>query len=474
MKLACVILAAGLGKRMKSSLPKVLHTLCGRPMLRHVLDNAGRLRPEKRIVVVGKYHEEISRSASGPAISFVVQEKPKGTGDALMKAGEALGRFRGTVLVLNGDTPLIAPETLRRFLSLFSKNGDALSVLSFTTRHPEGYGRIVRDDSGKPRRIIEEKAATAEQKMIMEVNGGIYAVDSKIMPLLARIRRNPASGEYYLTDLFEIAMREKLRAGVYCICGEDEMMGVNTRHELLRAERIMQTRIVNGLIRKGVTFIDPSSAHIGADVSIGADAVIYPNVCLEGATRIGRQCTVYPNVRIVGSTIGDGATIKDCSVIEHSAVKRNAQIGPFAHLRPGTIVGARAKIGNFVEVKKSVIGEGTKASHLSYLGDAVVGRNVNIGAGTITCNYDGAQKHRTEIDDGVFIGSDTQLVAPVKIGKGAYIGAGSTVTKDVPPMSLAVSRTPQKNILKWAQRKQHNENRRHSKKTFRRRPRTGD
>jgi bifunctional UDP-N-acetylglucosamine pyrophosphorylase/glucosamine-1-phosphate N-acetyltransferase len=474
MKLACVILGAGLGKRMKSSLPKVLHTLCGRPMIRHVLDAAGGLRPETRIVVVGKYHEEISRSVPGPGISFVVQEKPKGTGDALAKAAEALQRFRGTVLVLNGDTPLITPETLKRFLGVFRKNGDALSVLSFTTQHPEGYGRIVRDEAGKPLRIIEEKAATPEQKMITEVNSGVYALDSEIMPLLARIRRNRANGEYYLTDLFGIATREKLGAGVYCICGEDEMIGVNTRHELLRAERIMQTRIVNGLIGKGVTFLDPSSVRISADVSIGAGSVIYPNVCLEGATRIGRQCTVYPNVRIAESTIGNAVTIKDCSVIEHSAIKQNAQVGPFAHLRPGTTVGARARIGNFVEVKKSVIGAGTKASHLSYIGDAVVGRNVNIGAGTITCNYDGTQKHRTDIGDGVFIGSDTQLVAPVEIGKGAYVGAGSTITKDVPPMSLAVSRVPQKNILKWAARKQHKENGRHSKRTLRRRPRTGD
>lgn len=453
MKLACAILAGGVGKRMKASLPKVLHRLCGRPMLQYVLDVLDSLKPEKKIIVVGKHHQEISDAVSGLGISFAIQKEPKGTGDALMRAGEELGRFKGTILVLYGDTPLITAHTLRRFLNRSKKNSDGLSVLSFIAENPEGYGRIVRNISGKPLRIIEEKDASPEQKRTKEVNSGIYAISSGIMNLLARIRLNKATGESYLTDLFEIATEEKLRTGVYCLCSEDEMMGINTRHELLRAERAMQTRIVDSLINKGVNVLDPSSIYIHADVKVGADTVIHPNVCLEDSTKIGHGCTIYPNVRIRGSVIGNGAVVKDCSVIEHSTVKHNAQIGPFAHLRPGTTIGSRARIGNFVEVKKSLIGDATKVSHLSYIGDAIVGKNVNIGAGTITCNYDGKNKHRTEIDDDVFIGSDSQLIAPVKVGKGAYVGAGSTITEDVPAMSLAISRTPQKNIRGWAKKR---------------------
>ncbi|HET6513835.1 MAG TPA: bifunctional UDP-N-acetylglucosamine diphosphorylase/glucosamine-1-phosphate N-acetyltransferase GlmU [Thermodesulfovibrionales bacterium] len=453
MRLACVVLAAGLGKRMKSPVPKVLHTLSGRPMLQYVLDAVARLKPERTVVVVGTFHKEIADAVEASGISFAHQREPRGTGDALMKARDALSGFRGTILVLNGDTPLITPDTLRGFLRRSQKNGDALSVLSFSAENPEAYGRIVRDDSGVALQIVEEKDATAEQKRIAEVNGGIYAISSEIMDLLSKISLNKAKGEYYLTDLFSIARQEKVKTGVYCSCPEDEMMGINTRAEMLRADRILQTRIVGRLVGRGVTFINPASVYIHSGVMIGSDTVIYPNVYLEGETKIGRGCVLYPNVRIAGSAIGDGSIIKDSSVIERSTVKQHAQIGPFAHLRPASVIGSHAKIGNFVEIKKSVVGAGTKASHLSYIGDAVIGKDVNIGAGTITCNYDGKQKHKTEIHDGVFIGSDTQLVAPVKVGRGAYVAAGSTVTKDVPPLSLAISRTMQKNIKDWAKKR---------------------
>jgi len=456
MKLVCVILAAGVGKRMHSSTPKVLHTLCGKPMLQHVLNTVEKLKPEKKVIVVGERHDAITSAVSGSLISYVLQKIPKGTGDALLKAVVALGDFKGTILVLNGDAPLVTEDSLKRFLSLSGKNKDAVSVLSFLADPPGAYGRIVRDSSGDALRIIEEKDATREQKKIKEVNSGIYAVRSEAVNLLSRIKLNRAKGEYYLTDIFEIAVKENIKAGVYCIGSEADMMGINTQRELFKAEGVMQQKIIDALIERGVKCVDPASTYIHSAVKVGAGTVVYPNVHLEGDTRIGRGCTIYPNVRITESTIGNNVEIKDSSVIEHSTVQQGAQIGPFAHLRPGSSIGSHAKIGNFVEVKKSSIGVGTKASHLSYIGDAVVGKGVNIGAGTITCNYDGRQKNRREIQDGVFIGSDTQLIAPVKVGKGAYVGAGSTITEDVPAGALAIGRGKQRNIRNWALKRRAN------------------
>lgn len=454
MKTACVVLAAGVGKRMKSRMPKVLHRVCGIPMLQHVLDAAGKLKPEKRIVVAGKNIEEIRSSIYGQDITFVLQERPLGTGDALLRAKQALNGFAGTVLVLNGDMPLITAKTLRQFLNYSQKRSCDISVISFIAGDPSSYGRIVRDGDGKAVRIVEDKDATPGQKNIREVNSGVYAIKPAAMNLLSRIQINRKKGEYYLTDILEIAAKEGLKTGVYCLPAETELLGVNTAQELSRAERICLRRTIKELTEKGVVFVDPDSVYIHAGVKAGRETLIYPNVFLEGNTRIGSGCTIYPNARLTDSTIGNRAIIKDSSVIEESAVGQNAQIGPFAHLRPGSIIGPRAKIGNFVEIKKSMIGENSKASHLSYIGDATLGKNVNIGAGTITCNYDGVSKHKTEIGDKVFVGSDTQFVAPVKIGRGAYIGAGSTITKDVPPMSLAISRAQQKNIEGWAAKRQ--------------------
>ncbi|GAB4408113.1 MAG: bifunctional UDP-N-acetylglucosamine diphosphorylase/glucosamine-1-phosphate N-acetyltransferase GlmU [Thermodesulfovibrionales bacterium] len=454
MSLICVVLAAGIGKRMGSSTPKVLHKICGRAMLQYVLDAAGKLRPEKIVVVAGKHYNEIKEALGRPGVSFVLQKEPKGTGDALLRAWEFLGGFKGDILVLNGDMPLITTLTLREFLAIYRKNRDALSILSFTAQDPSSYGRILRDRSKKAIGIVEDRDATPEQKAIKEVNSGVYAMNSEGMNLLTRIRLNKAKGEYYLTDLLGIAIRNGLKTGVYCIGSEEELIGVNNRHDLLTAERIMQKRIVDSMIKEGVNFIDIASVHIHSGVKIGREAVIYPNVYLEGDTRIGPGCIIYPNVRIVDSTIGSNAVIKDSSVIEGSAVKHNAQVGPFAHIRPESTISPYAKVGNFVEVKKSLIGCRTKASHLSYIGDAIVGKDVNIGAGTITCNYDGRKKYKTEIKDGVFIGSDTQLIAPVCVGRGAYVGAGSTITEDVPSMSLALSRVKQKNVEGWAIKRQ--------------------
>lgn len=459
MNIACVILAAGLGKRMNSSLPKVLHKICGMPMLQHVINAAQMLRPKKNIVVVGQHSERIKKELPDSRLSFVRQKEPKGTGDALRSAASPIRGFNGTVLVLNGDTPLVTAKTLKKFLACRAKNKDALSVLSFIAEDPSAYGRILRDNSGKALGIVEDKDASNSHRQIKEVNSGFYAINPACMDLLKKIRVNKAKGEYYLTDLLGIAADSNLKTGVYCIGSEEELMGINNRRDLLKAEQFMQAKIINNLVDKGVNFIDTASVHIQSEVKIGQDTLIYPNVYLEGPTKLGSGCTIYPNVRIMNSNIGDNVAIKDSSVIEDSEIQHKAQVGPFAHIRPGSIIGSDAKIGNFVEIKKAVIGDRTKASHLSYIGDALVGKDVNIGAGTITCNYDGQEKHKTVIAEKVFIGSDTQLVAPVKIGRGAYVGAGSTITRDVPPGALAISRVRQENIEGWAMKKQATGNR---------------
>jgi bifunctional UDP-N-acetylglucosamine pyrophosphorylase/glucosamine-1-phosphate N-acetyltransferase len=453
MSAACVILAAGLGTRMKSGVPKVLHRICGVTMLDSVVGAAGKVNPERVVVVAGAYIDEIKKSLEAEEVVFAHQKEAKGTGHALMCARAALRDFRGTVVVLNGDTPLIGHATIKRFLRLHLKGKNAVSVLSFRAKHPEGYGRIVRDAAGRVSAIVEEKDADPAQKRICEVNSGVYAFEYGALALLDSLRMNRAKGEYYLTDVVAEAAKRGIGPSAYCIGAEEEFMGVNTREELALAALLMRESIVKKWAGRGINFIDPGSVFIHAGVSIGRDATIYPNVHLEGRTRIGSGATIFPNVRILDSEIGPGAVIKDSTVIEDSKVMDRAAVGPFAHLRPGSVVGAEARVGNFVELKKAVIGKASKASHLSYLGDTVIGRRVNVGAGTITCNYDGVNKHKTVLGDGVFVGSDTQFVAPVKIGRGAYIGAGSTITEDVPPGALALSRSRQKNIRGWAKKR---------------------
>ena len=453
MRTACVILAAGQGKRMRSSLPKVLHRVCGMPMLQSVIDAAKKLDPEHLIVVAGKHIDMFRKEISDPNIRFMLQKEPRGTGDALKSAVPALKGFRGAVVVLNGDTPLINPATIRKFLGMHQKGKADVSVLSFAAADPTGYGRIVRGDADRFVAIVEEKDADSRQKAVREVNSGVYALNTKALSLLDRISLNRRKGEYYLTDIVSLAMKRGLSAHAFLIGQEDEFMGVNTREELLRASEMLRRTVVRGLMARGVDIMDPASVFIHPHASVGKGTVIYPNVFIEGNTSVGRGVIIFPHVRISRSVVGDRAVIKDSTVIESSRIMSEANVGPFAHIRPGSEIGSGAKIGNFVELKKALIGKGAKASHLSYLGDTKIGSGVNIGAGTITCNYDGTHKHRTIIEDGVFIGSDTQLVAPVRIGKGAYIGAGSTITKDVPPGALAVSRTEQRNIKDWITRR---------------------
>lgn len=450
MKTACVILAAGLGTRMNSDLPKVLHQVCGMPMIRHVLDTAKKLNPDMTVVVAGIHLDHIRKTLGPGDLRFALQAEPKGTGHALLCARSELKGFSGDIVVLNGDTPLVNPGTIKKFLMLHRKKGDALSVLSFRAAYPAGYGRIVRDDSGKVLSIIEEKDAGEAVKMIDEVNSGVYAVSSSALSLLDEIKVNRVKGEYYLTDIVALASKKGLKASSYCMGTEEEFMGVNTREELYRASLLMRKKIINTLVLKGVDILDPTSVYIHSGVSVGKDTTIYPNVHLEGNTVIGKGSTIYPNVRIRDSRIGSGVVINDSTVIENAQIKDRASVGPFARIRPGSVIGTEARVGNFVELKKAALGNRTKASHLSYLGDTSIGSDVNIGAGTITCNYDGQRKHMTVIEDGVFIGSDSQLVAPVKVGKGAYVGAGSTITGDVPPGALAVSRAGQRNIKGWA------------------------
>lgn len=452
MNLSTVILAAGLSTRMKSSIPKVLHSLYEKPIIRYVLDAVLPLEATQNIVVIGPKSNGVKSVLDGYPVLFAVQREQKGTADALRMAVPDLKRSGGTILVLNGDTPLIKTSTLRRILDLHRRRGEVVSLISFLVEGPHSYGRILRRKR-EVVAVIEDRDATKKQREIREVNSGIYALEAQALDLLDEIPKNESKGEYYLTDLVERAVKRGYRVGAHVFGSEAEFTGINTRGDLHAALHALRDEIVSGWMDRGVTFIDRAAVFIHPDAEIGMDTVIYPNVHVEGRTVIGRDCKVCPNTRIIESVIGDGVLIKDATVIESSTVKDRASIGPFAHLRPGSIIGASCKIGNFVEVKKSVIGDGTKASHLSYLGDAEVGKNVNIGAGTITCNYDGTTKHKTVIEDGVFIGSDTQLIAPVSVGEGAYVGAGSTITKDVPPHSLALSRAAQKTIEKWALKK---------------------
>jgi len=448
MNLSVVILAAGLGKRMYSQTPKVLHEALGKPLLQHVLDAVAPLKPAKTIVVVGNGARQVMEKTDNGAVRFVVQKKLLGTGDALSTAMPELGR--GPVLVLNGDGPLITTRTLKSLLKKHVRNRNALSFLTFLDESMSGYGRILRDNRGRVTAIKEDKHATAAEKnAYKELNGGIYLIEKNALRHLSRIRKNSSSGEYYLTDIVSLVSSEGKRLDAYR-CPPEEIRGVNTRRELYEVSDILRNKCITRLMERGVTFLDPATAMVHPSVRIGRDSVIYPNTCLEGETSLGRRCVIFPGTRIRDSILGNEVTVKDNTLIEKSRIGDGVVIGPFAHLRPDNVIGRNAKIGNFVELKKSSIGNGTKASHLSYLGDAEIGNNVNIGAGTITCNYDGTNKFKTTIERDVFIGSDTQIVAPVTIGRGAFVAAGSTITQDIPSGALAISRTSQQNIENWA------------------------
>ena len=438
-----VILAAGLGTRMRSDLAKALHALAGRPLIQHVLSAAAGVEPEKIILVLGHQADKVRSAVGEYRPEIVLQAEQLGTGHAVRQATEAISAGAGPVLVLCADTPLITSKTLQDVVDLHQKSRATITLVTAMVDNPYGYGRVVRGKSGVMR-VVEEKDATAAQKKIQEVNAGIYCFDRKfLLSSLMVLGKNNAQGEYYLPDTIELAKKKKHRVSAFLCRDSHEVMGVNSRFDLSQAEAILRRRINRQWMLQGVTLVDPDTVFVGNDVRLGRDVMIYPNVMIEGRTTVGNGCVICPGTRIVNSVIADNVLVKDCSVIEDSEIASNAVIGPFAHLRPGSLIGPRARIGNFVEVKKSTIGEGSKASHLAYIGDASVGRDVNIGAGVIICNYDGYDKHPTIIEDNVFVGSDSQLVAPVKIGRGALVAAGSTITDDVPADALAISRMPQ-------------------------------
>jgi bifunctional UDP-N-acetylglucosamine pyrophosphorylase/glucosamine-1-phosphate N-acetyltransferase len=447
-----IILAAGQGTRMKSATIKILHRAAGRPIIDYVLDLATEIVAQRPVMVVGHQREAVQQVV-GDRARYAIQEEQKGTGHAVLQAASQIDGAR-CVLILSGDVPLTRPETLRQLLDEHHRSKNALTLLTMKLDEPAMYGRVVRDAEGAVTQIVEAKDASDDEKQINEVNAGIYVFEAEhLFENLRNLSTNNSQGEYYLTDLLGVLRNAGKRVGTVVAGDPIEALGVNSRADLATVEVEIQRRVVAKLMNDGVTFRNPATVVIDSAVTIGNDTVVYPFVTIEGTTTIGSRCVIEPGVHLVNVTTGDDVHLKTGTVAEDAVIESDASVGPYAHLRPGSRLGRRVKVGNFVETKKAVFGDGAKASHLSYIGDAEVGSNANIGAGTITCNYDGVSKHKTIIEDGVFIGSDTQLVAPVRIGKGAYVGAGSTITKDVPPEALALSRTPQRIIEGWASRK---------------------
>jgi len=452
---AAIILAAGKGTRMKSSVVKVLHPVAGRPMILWPVAAARAAGAAPVVLVVGHQADAVrSTFQADPDIRTALQAEQLGTGHAVACARGELTDFNGTVLILCGDTPLLRSETVRDLIAFHREQGASLTVLTATVDNPYGYGRVVRDSSGRVVRIVEQKDATPAEQAIREINSGIYCMEAGFLNAnIGSISSDNAQQEFYLTDLVSIAADKGLTCLGRPTDDADEIMGVNDRVQLAEAARILRRRINNDLMCSGVSLIDPALSYIDHGVSIGPDTVVYPNCSISGATTIGSGCIIESNVSIKESSLGNGCHIKAGSVLENSRLCADVSVGPMAHLRPGTVLNDHVKIGNFVETKKAVMGVGSKASHLTYLGDAEIGSNVNIGCGTITCNYDGVNKHRTVIGDDVFIGSDVQLVAPVEVGRNSLVAAGTTVTVDVPPDSLAISRVPQVNKVGWCLKK---------------------
>ncbi len=442
-----VILAAGQGKRMHSNLPKVLHPVAGKPLAQHVIDTARTLSPERLVVVYGHGGDVVRSTLAAPDISWAEQAQQLGTGHAVAQAVPELTDAAQT-LVLYGDVPLTTAATLRRLLQA---GRDGLAILTVDLADPTGYGRIVRDAGGQVQRIVEEKDATADEKAIREVNTGIMAMPTaRLRDWLGRLKNDNAQGEYYLTDVVSLAVGEGLPVRTAQPDGEWEVLGVNSKVQLAELERQHQRNIADGLLVAGVRLADPARIDVRGQLKHGRDVAIDVGCVFEGEVELGDAVEVGPYCVLKNVRVGAGTRIAAFCHFEDAVIGPDGVLGPYARLRPGTELGAEVHIGNFVEVKKSLIGDQSKANHLAYIGDAEIGRRVNVGAGTITCNYDGANKHKTIIEDDVFIGSDTQLVAPVVVGRGATLGAGTTLTKDAPPDALTVSRPKQLTVAGWA------------------------
>lgn len=439
-----VILAAGQGTRMKSKLYKVLHPVCGKPMVQHVVDHIQTLDVNRIVTVVGHGAEKVQHQL-GDKSEYVLQAEQLGTAHAVQQAEGILGNEEGTTLVVCGDTPLIRPETMQALFEHHQAKNAKATILTAIAENPTGYGRILRSENGQVEQIVEQKDASAAQQLVKEINTGTYCFDNKLLfETLKLVKNDNAQGEYYLPDVIEILQKQGDIVEAYVTDDFEETLGVNDRVALSQAETLMRARINEKHMRNGVTIIHPETTYISAESVIGSDTVIQPGCMIEGATVIGEDCNIGPNTQIADSRIGDRTTVHS-SVVRESAIAEDVAIGPFAHIRPLSDIGSHVKIGNFVEVKKSKLGNDTKVSHLSYIGDAEIGSNVNVGCGSITVNYDGKNKYKTIIEDDVFVGCNTNLVAPVKVGKGSFIAAGSTITKEVPEDAFAIARARQEN-----------------------------
>lgn len=448
-----VILAAGLGKRMKTSTPKFLHKILGKPLVNYVAEAAEAAGSRRMAAVVGLGADEVRKALeSHEQIQYYIQEKQLGTGHAVMTASDFIPDS-GSVVILQGDTPFTSAETIRALAELHENEKNGITLVSATVDNPHGYGRLVRSDNGGFAKIVEERDANESERKIKEINAGVYCAEAKALKAALKMLRNDnAQNEYYFTDVLEIIKSGGGKVGILHAEDADEFMGINTVSQLAAAAEHMKLKIAEAHMAAGVVFYNPNSAYISPEVKIGADTVIYPNTIIEGNTIIGSGCKIGPNTTITDAIIGDGTSVSD-SVVKGSKVGENSSLGPFAYLRPGTVIGNHVRVGDFVEIKNSNIGDGTKISHLAYVGDSDVGKNVNYSCGAITGNYDGKNKHRTVIEDDAFIGCNTNLVAPVKVGKGAFTAAGSTITNDVPDNALAVARARQTEIPGWALRR---------------------
>jgi bifunctional UDP-N-acetylglucosamine pyrophosphorylase/glucosamine-1-phosphate N-acetyltransferase len=448
---SALILAAGQGKRIKSNLPKVLHKVCGKEMINHVIDTMREANIEDVNIIIGKGAELVQKATESRNVSYSLQEEQLGTGHAVKCAKEFLKDKDGVVAIFTGDAPLIRKETVKNLLDNHIENGNTGTLLTSLIQDPTGYGRIIRNGN-EIERIVEHKDCNEDELKVNEINAGMYCFDIKaLLGALEKLSNNNAQGEYYLTDVISILKSEGKKLGAV-ITEFDETLGVNSRAELAQAEIIMRKVINKKHLDNGVTIIDPSNTYIGVDVVIGQDTIIYPGNVLEGKSEIGTDCILYPNSRIDSSVIGNEVEIQS-SVILQSKIGDNTTVGPFAYVRPESNIGDKVRIGDFVEIKKSTIGNNTKVSHLTYIGDAEVGENCNFGCGTVVVNYDGKNKNKTIIGDNSFIGCNTNLVSPVEVKDNTYIAAGSTITKEVPEGSLAIARAKQVNIEGWVNKK---------------------